>query len=121
MAARCEVEYTDEFEIWWKALSDDEQDSVAVYVGLLEERGSQLRYPYSSEIRNSKHSHLRELRVQHRGEPYRVLYAFDPRRKAILLCGGRKTGRDRWYDKQVPLADRLYDEHLRILKREGEL
>ncbi|GAG42999.1 unnamed protein product, partial [marine sediment metagenome] len=63
----------------------------------------------------------RELRVQHQGEPYRVLYAFDPRRVAILLVGGCKTGDDRWYDKFVPVADRFYDEHLEILKREGEL
>ena len=53
-----------------------------------------------------------------RGCPYRVLYAFDPRRAAILLLGGAKTGNDRWYDEQVPLADTLYDEHLQELKRE---
>jgi len=59
--------------------------------------------------------------VQHGGEPYRVLYAFDPRRMAILLVGGKKTGDDRWYDIFVPLADRLYDEHLALLKKEGFL
>jgi hypothetical protein len=47
-----------------------------------------------------------------------VLYAFDPRRVAILLIGGDKTGDERWYDVNVPLADRLYDEHLETLKRE---
>lgn len=117
----CEVEYTDEFEDWWNALSEDEQDSVAVYVGLLEESGVQLRYPYSSGIKSSKHSHMRELRIQHQGDPYRVLYAFDPRRMVILLFGGCKTGDDRWYETNVPVADRLYDEHLDVLKQEGEL
>lgn len=58
---------------------------------------------------------MRELRVQHRGEPYRILYAFDPRRIAILLLGGNKAGNDRWYEQYIPLADKLYDEHLRIL------
>ena len=62
---------------------------------------------------------MRELRVQHQGEPYRVLYAFDPRRMAILLVGGKKTGDDRWYDTFVPLADQLYDAHLALLKKEG--
>lgn len=76
----CEVEYTDEFERWWDELSEAEQDSVAAYVGLLEAEGSHLGFPYSSGLRGSKHSHMRELRVQHQGEPYRVLYAFDPRR-----------------------------------------
>jgi hypothetical protein len=63
---------------------------------------------------------MRELRVQHAGRPYRILYAFDPRRTAILLIGGDKTGDDRWYTTYVPLADRLYDEHLAQLRQEGE-
>jgi len=64
---------------------------------------------------------MRELRIQHKGDPYRILYAFDPRRMAILLIGGCKTGDDTWYDTFVPIADRLYDDHLEILKNEGEL
>ena len=48
-----------------------------------------------------------------------VLYAFDPRRAAILLIGGDKTGNDRWYEENVPFADRLYDEHLEALRKEG--
>jgi hypothetical protein len=57
--------------------------------------------------------------VQHQGRPYRVLYAFDPRRAAILLIGGDKTGNERWYGEFIPVADRLYDAHLVTLKREG--
>ena len=63
--------------------------------------------------------HMRELRIQHQGRPCRVLYAFDPRRAAILLIGGDKTGDDRWYESNVPLADRLYDQHLELLRKEG--
>lgn len=48
-----------------------------------------------------------------------VLYAFDPRRVAILLLGGDKTGDARWYEREIPIADRLYDEHLAELGREG--
>lgn len=62
---------------------------------------------------------MRELRIQHQGRPLRVLYAFDPRRVAILLLGGDKTGNDRWYDESVPRADRLYDAHLEVLRKEG--
>ncbi len=62
---------------------------------------------------------MRELRTQHAGRPFRTLYAFDPRRNAILLLGGDKTGDDRWYEVNVPVADRLYDEHLAELKKEG--
>ncbi|MCC7241795.1 MAG: type II toxin-antitoxin system RelE/ParE family toxin [Acidobacteria bacterium] len=70
-------------------------------------------------VRRSRHPHMRELRVQHKGRPYRVLYAFNPRRSAILLLGGDKTGSDRWYELHVPVAGRLYDEHVKQLKREG--
>ena len=62
---------------------------------------------------------MRELRTQHRGDPYRVLYAFDPRRSAILLIGGNKVGKDRWYNENIPIADRLYDAHLKLLEDEG--
>jgi hypothetical protein len=113
-----EVEYTDEFGTWWETLTDGEQESIAAVVGLLEDEGPHLGYPYSSGITSSRHAHLRELRIQHQGRPYRVLYAFDPRRTAILLLGGDKTGNDRWYEDFVPEADRLYDVHLATLKRE---
>ena len=62
---------------------------------------------------------MRELRIQHQGRRFRVLYAFDPRRTSILLIGGDKTGNDRWYEIYVPVADRLYDEHLAQLRKEG--
>jgi hypothetical protein len=62
---------------------------------------------------------MKELRTQHRGRPLRTLFAFDPRRSAILLIGGDKTGDDRFYDRMIPLADRLYDEHLHELRRKG--
>ena len=62
---------------------------------------------------------MKELIIQHAGKPYRVLYAFDPRRCAILLIGGDKTGNKRWYETFVPIADKLYDEHLATLRKEG--
>lgn len=114
-----EIEYTDEFGQWWETLAKMEQASIDAVVALLENYGPRLRFPYSSGISGSKHSHMRELRIQHQGRPYRVLYAFDPRRYAILLFGGDKAGDNRWYDVNVPIADRLYDEHLEILRKEG--
>lgn len=113
-----EVEYTDEFEAWWLALDAEAQVSVAAVVEVLAELGPSLSFPYSSDIRSSRHGNMRELRVQHRGRPYRVLYAFDPRRVALLLLGGVKSGGARWYEKAVPEADLLYDRHLKALKKE---
>jgi hypothetical protein len=108
-----DIEYTDEFGEWWDSLSSEEQTSVSSGVHLLEERGPQLGFPYSTQIATSKHGQMRELRVQHKGVPYRVLYAFDPRRVALLLLGGTKVGDDRWYERFVPRADALFDAHLK--------
>lgn len=114
-----DVEYTDEFGKWWDTLAESEQESVDASVRLLETMGPRLPFPHSSGVKKSRHGHMRELRVQHAGKPYRVLYAFDPRRVAILLIGGTKLGRDRWYYENVPIANRLYDEHLQELQSEA--
>ena len=116
-----EVEFTDEFEAWWRTLPEEEQVSLDASVRLLEIFGPALSFPHSSGICGSRHSHMRELRTQCGGRPLRTLYAFDPRRTAILLIGGDKTGNDRWYDEYVAKADALYDEHLRQLMKEGLL
>ena len=113
-----EVEFTNEFEQWWETLDQTEQDSIDVTVNLLEDLGPKLSFPHSSGISRSKHSHMRELRIQHQGKPYRILYAFDPRRHAVLLIGGNKTGKDRWYEEFIAIADKLYDELLEELKKE---
>jgi hypothetical protein len=116
---KCDVEYTDEFGAWWKTLSESEQEDVTAIVNLLEEKGTQLPFPFSSGIEGSKYSHMRELRIQSQSKPIRVLYAFDPRRSAILLIGGNKRGNMRWYKAYVPIADKLYGEHLEELRKEG--
>ncbi len=113
-----EVEYTDEFEAWWFGLDEEEQIDIDAVVGLLEEKGPHLPYPYSSDLKGSKYGTLRGLRIQHKGKPYRIIYAFDPRRMAILLVGGRKSGGKRWYNKYLPLAERVYEEHLKNLEKE---
>lgn len=87
-----EIEYTDDFGGWWEGLSEEEQESVAASVTLLEQLGPSLSFPYSSGIKGSRHGHMRELRIQQDGRPLRVLYAFDPRRCAI---GMRRRCRER--------------------------
>lgn len=110
------VLFTAEFEQWWDGLNEDEQEDVNASVSLLQRFGPMLKFPHSSGVAGSSYSHMRELRAQHAGRPYRVLYAFDPQRSAILLIGGEKTGDDRWYETYVPIADRLYKKHLEELK-----
>ena len=113
-----EVEVSDEFRDWYEPLSEAEQLSVERVVLMLAEAGPALSFPYSSGIQQSKFSHMRELRIQHEGRPYRVLYAFDPARSAFLILGGDKTGDDRWYDTMAPKADAIYTEHLKTLQEE---
>jgi len=114
-----DVEFTDEFRAWWESLTVAEQNDVTASVQLLMEYGPTLGFPHSSGIAGSKHSHMRELRVQSGGRPLRIFYAFDPRRMAILLIGADKTGDDRFYDVYIPIADRLYDDYLDEIRREG--
>jgi len=114
-----DVEYTDEFGGWWETLTEGAQIDVDTVIGLLQALGPNVPFPHSSGVSGSRHSHMRELRIQHQGRPLRVLYAFDPRRTAILLLGGDKTGNSRWYKVKVPIADRLYDEYLEELEGEG--
>ena len=113
------VEVTDECRTWLEELNEADFDSVDYSVDLLIEDGPQLDHPHSSKVNGSRHAHMRELRVQSGGRPLRILYAFDPRRSAILLIGGAKTGDKRSYDRMIPVADSLYDTHLKELGQEG--
>jgi hypothetical protein len=110
-----EIEYTDEFGQWWETLTESVQEDINAVVEELEGRGPNLPYPFSSKVRSSRHSHMRELRIQSGGHPIRVFYAFDPRRIAILLLGGDKKGDDAFYERMIPIVDRLYSVHLEEL------
>ncbi len=112
-----EVEFTSQFELWWNSLSQDEQAEISAKVELLEEFGPTLPRPHADVISTSRHANMKELRGKVRERHLRVLYAFDPRRMALLLIGGDKTGDPNWYDKFVPIADALFDQHLKQFKK----
>lgn len=108
-----DVEFTNEFESWWDTLESEEQQAIDAAVRVLEERGPGLGRPLVDTVTGSRHANMKELRVG----SARILFAFDPRRTAILLIGGDK--RDQWqefYEKMIPLADQLFDEHLNDLE-----
>ena len=113
------VEFTDEFELWWDSLSGEEQEDVRASVSVLRQCGPSLGRPHVDSVAQSRFPNMKELRTQHAGRPYRTLFAFDPRRVAILLIGGDKTGNNRWYDEFVPFADKIYAEHLKEIAEEG--
>lgn len=114
-----DVEFTDQFGEWWSTLDEDAQISINAVVLVLERIGPALTRPYADTVKGSRHANMRELRIQHQGQPFRLLYAFDPRRTAIILVGGDKGGDDRWYDVHIPIADKLYDEHLQEIENES--
>jgi len=98
-------------------LSEDEQVEISAKVEPLEERGPTLPR-HSDVITTSRHANMKELRGKVEERQLRVLYAFDPRRTALLLIGGDKTGDPKWYEKFVPIADELFDRHLKQVGRE---
>ena len=107
-----EVLGTDEFESWFLGLSTADADAVVRVVGLLEVKGLALGFPYSSALAGSRYA-LRELRVQSAGRPLRIVYAFDPKRQAVLILGGDKTGDDRFYERMIPRAEDIWESYLR--------
>ncbi len=110
------VEFTAEFEAWWNGLNEEEQDRIDRSVLLLIERGPALGRPHVGTLTGSQFPNMKELRVQHHGRPYRILFAFDPRRVALLLLGGDKTGNSRWTAEAIARADALYAAHLAELQ-----
>jgi len=118
-----EVEYTDEFDDWYQSLTEEDQDAVIARVELLGSTGPGLGRPVVDNVHQSRHPNMKELRAE---RAIRALFAFDPRRTAILLIGGDKSPDDpgspswnQWYDRYTSIADDLYDSHLEELREEG--
>jgi hypothetical protein len=112
------VVYEAPFEEWFNTLLVDEQNSVLAIIGVLEIAGPLLGRPYVDTLKNSKINNLKELRVQKDGSPLRAFFAFDPKRQAVFLCGGDKTGDKRFYKRMIELAENVYLAYLETLKDE---
>ena len=106
------IEVSDEFTEWYVALDEEEIESVTAAIDMLESYGPSLARPFADTVKGSKYPNMKELRVQHHGKPYRVLYAFDPRRCAYVILGGNKTGDALWYVREIPRADAIFGRHL---------
>ena len=104
------------FEMWFLELSTEEKIDILAIIKVLEEYGPQLSRPHVDTLKGSKLKNLKELRVQHAGAPYRILFVFDPLRQAVLLCGGNKTSDKRFYDRMIPIAEKNYQQYLEELK-----
>jgi hypothetical protein len=109
-----EVVTTDEFDAWFAALRAADQAEIIAKVELLRLLGPQLRRPHADTLKDSKHANMKELRADSQGHVLRIAFAFDPKRRAILLVGGCKSGvgKRQFYKQLIDKADRLYDVHL---------
>jgi hypothetical protein len=113
------IETTDTFDEWFDSLDDTDRANVLASMLVLRERGPMLSRPYADTVNGSSHSNMKELRVQSKGAPIRAFFAFDPKRKGILLCAGNKTGDEkRFYEVMISIADREFTSHLKKLKKE---
>lgn len=112
------IQTTDRFDTWLDKLHDADRTNVIAGMIVLSHKGPALSRPYADRIKGSSHVNMKELRVQSKGQPIRVFFAFDTNREGILLCAGHKTGRDkRFYKEMIPIADKEFSEHLKRLKR----
>jgi hypothetical protein len=114
------VIFDPDFKLWFYQQELELQDEVFSVLTLLMEFGPSLGRPRVDTLEGSSIKNLKELRIQYKGEPWRILFAFDPKRQAILLVGGNKTGNKRWYKKNIPIAERRYEHYLEQLEEEEQ-
>ena len=112
------IETTDVFNEWYSSLDDIDRANVLAALLVLRERGPLLPRPYADSVKGSCHGNMKELRIQSKGKPIRAFFAFDPRRRGIVLCAGHKGGNEkRFYVEMIPVADHEYAAHLEKMKR----
>ena len=110
--------YRPPYSTWFAKCSEELQNEILANLEVLKTMGPNLGRPRVDHIKGSTHQNMKELRVQFKGDPVRILFAFDPDRRAVLLLGGAKTGDDRWYRKNIPLADQDFTLHLQEMQKE---
>lgn len=108
------VEATEEFIAWYESLEKRQREAIGAALQVLAEQGPALGRPLVDTLAHTRVRRLKELRPP--GGNIRILFAFDSRRTAVLLVGGDKTGRwQAWYDEMIPVAERLFEQHLKSL------
>ncbi|NIF24548.1 type II toxin-antitoxin system RelE/ParE family toxin [Candidatus Pantoea multigeneris] len=113
------IEVTDNFSNWFDQQDNEIQLDVIAALTLLEQDGPNLSRPHVYTLYGSALTNLKELRVQSKGRPVRCFFVFDPRRCAIVLCAGNKTGKQEkiFYRRMIKTAEQGYFRHLQSLSR----
>jgi hypothetical protein len=117
-----EVDLHDEFVREYRELHKDVQDELLAHIALLERFGPQLGRPRVDTLNGSRHANMKELRFDAADGVWRFAFAFDPKRRAIILCGGDKSGgsEKRFYRQLTEKADGRFDAHLAVIKKQKE-
>ena len=117
-----EVDLHDDFVPEYRDLPKDVQDELLARIELLEQFGPQLGRPRADTLNDSRHANIKELRLDAADGVWRVAFAFDPNRKAILLVAGDKSGvgEKRFYRQLIDKADTRFDAHLAKIKRQKQ-
>ena len=115
-----EVDLHDDFVPEYDELHKDVQDELLAYIELLEQFGPQLGRPRADTLNSSRHANMKELRFEAADGVWRFAFAFDPKRRAIVLCGGDKSGggEKRFYRHLIEKADKRFDAHLAVIKKQ---
>jgi hypothetical protein len=118
---RWQVEFHQDFDREFDALSDQVQNELLAQALLLEQFGPQLGRPRVDTLKGSRHANMKELRFNAADGVWRVAFAFDPKRNAVLLIAGDKSGggEKRFYRQLIAKADERFDEHLSRRKKKG--
>lgn len=110
------IKRTNEIIEWVTSLDDDAKEAILKTLLILQEFGPSLGRPYVDTIKESRHANMKELRIQNKLRIFRIFFIFDIERNAILLIGGDKKGNKLFYKRMIPIADKLYDRHLKELR-----
>lgn len=108
--------FSQRFDDWLGEQDEALQEKVLADLGKLKIYGPELPRPYADTIKGSRYKNMKELRVQYSGRPVRALYAFDPIRRAIVLCAGDKSNDKKFYDRLVRIAEDEFSAHLSNLE-----
>ncbi len=115
-----EVILLDEFADWLDEQGEEPRLRILAHLELLADRGPLLARPYADTLKGSKIPNLKELRVSYRREPIRILFAFNPKQQAVVILGGTKQADKRWYEVNIPIAEKLFVEYLEKQRKEDE-
>ena len=111
------VLFSPDFMNWYQTRSCERQDKVVAELAKLEQYGPMSGRPWADRVKGSAFVNMKALRFLFTGAPYRIFYAFDLQRQAVILCGGDKSAQKQFYETSIRLADEAFTRHLPSMEK----